>query len=35
MPLGEGKLPIGKRFTAYVLNLQAECYRKILASNAY
>ena len=35
MPLGEGELPIGKGFAAYVLNLQAEYYRKILASNAY
>jgi hypothetical protein len=35
MPLGKGELLIGRGFAAYVLNLQAKCRRKILASNAY
>jgi len=35
MPLGEGEAPMGKGLAARVLQLQAECKRKIIASNTY
>ena len=35
IPLSKRELLISKEFTAYILNLQAKYYRKILASNAY